>query len=343
MLPIPEPYSRPRANWLNIAALLTDIAFETDLAGGFTAFGGPDVLGYAAPDLLGQNLGDLVALSADFDSGATSIGAIFASLHSRKIAWRGIVGLQRADGTQGVYQLFLAPRLAAPRLAAPRLVALKRAVSRLGPQAVPDPAAETAAEWADGVYGLLINLDAPTLRVVAPGAQFGRVMLDPQTGLWSAASFADAVGRRFDRLDVEGLPGTLLLLGFSRTPPVGRGAVATQLAEELRDIIRPTDLLGRLDATTFALWCDGMDDLTGAERAARFCQRLPAGLPGPPCISVGLAARWPGKAEDAATLIRQAAAALRHAERVSQAAADAGSTESVASGTWRAWNPSLPT
>jgi GGDEF domain-containing protein len=323
MLSIPEPHSRPRAHWLNIAASLTDIAFETDFAGRFTAFGGTDVLGYAAPDLLGQNLGELVALSADFDSGAASIGAIFASLHSRKMAWRGIVGLQRANGTQGVYQLFLAPRLAA--------------------QAAPDPVGETASEWADGAYGLLINLDAPAVRVLAPGAQFGRVMLDPQTGLWSAASFADAVGRRFDRLDVEGLPGTLLLLGFSRTPPVGRSAVATQLAEELRDIIRPTDLLGRLDATTFALWCDGMDDLTGAERAARFCQRLPAGLPGPPRISVGLSARWPGKADDAATLIRRAGAALRHAERVAQAAADAGSTESVAAGTWRAWNPSLPT
>jgi GGDEF domain-containing protein len=348
MLSNPEPHLRPWAHWLNIAALLTDIAFETDIAGRFTAFGGTDVLGYAASDLLRQNLGDLVALSADFDSGAASIGAIFASLHSRKIAWRGMVGLQRADGSQGVYQLFLAPKLAAPKLAAPKLAAPRRGVPRLGfprlaAQAAPDPVAETAAEWADGAYGLLINLDAPTLRVLAPGAHFGRVMLDPQTGLWSAASFADAVGRRFDRLDVEGLPGTLLLLGFSRTPPVGRGAVATQLAEELRDIIRPTDLLGRLDATTFALWCDGMDDLTGAERAARFCQRLPAGLPGPPCISVGLAARWPGKAEDAATLIRRAGAALRHAERVAQAATDAGSTESVASGTWRAWNPSLPT
>ena len=57
MLSIPEPHSRPRAHWLNIAALLTDIAFETDVAGRFTAFGGTDVLGYAAPDLLGQNLG----------------------------------------------------------------------------------------------------------------------------------------------------------------------------------------------------------------------------------------------------------------------------------------------
>jgi GGDEF domain-containing protein len=343
MLSIPEPHLRPWAHWLNIAALLTDIAFETDIAGRFTAFGGTDVLGYAASDLLRQNLGDLVALSADFDSGAASIGAIFASLQSRKIAWRGIVGLQRADGTQGVYQLLLAPKLAAPRRAAPLRAVPRLAVPRLAVRAAPDAVDDTAAELADGAYGLLINLDAPTLRLLAPGAQFGRVMLDPQTGLWSAASFADAIGRRFDRLDVEGLPGTLLLLGFSRTPPVGRSAVATQLAEELRDIIRPTDLLGRLDATTFALWCDGMDDLTGAERAARFCQRLPAGLPGPPCISVGLAARWPGKAEDAATLIRRAGAALRHAERVAQAAADAGSTESVASGTWRAWNPSLPT
>ena len=86
-----------------------------------------------------------------------------------------------------------------------------------------------------------------------------------------------------------------------------------------------------------------MDDLTGAERAAaKFCQRLPAAIPGEPCISVGLAARWPNKAEDVATLIRQASAALRHSDRIAQAAADAGSTEPIAAGTWRAWNPSLP-
>jgi GGDEF domain-containing protein len=305
---------RPATHWLNIASMLADLAFETNIGGRFTAFGSADVLGYPAADLLGLKLSDLFAMKADSDLNPTEFGSIVATLYSRNLQWHGIVVLQRADGTQGNYQLFLAPKTA-----------------RAG-----------VDDSGDGAYGLLIDRDAPGLRVLAPDSERASTMLDPQTGLWSAATFADEAARRFDRLDVEGLPGTLLLLGFSRTPQVGRNAVAARLAEELRDIIRPTDLLGRLDATTFALWCDGMDDLTGAERAARFCQRLPATLPGQPCISVGLAARWPNKTEDVATLIRQASAALRHADRVSQEAADAGSTESIAMGTWRVWNPTLP-
>jgi GGDEF domain-containing protein len=317
MTSIPRQLPVAAAHWLNITATLADLAFETDIAGRFTAFGRTDVLGYAAQDLLGQSLSDLFALR-DCDADATDFRAIFATLYSRHMAWRGVVALQRADGVQGNYQLFLAPKLAA-----------------FG-------AADVISDSGDGAYGLLIDLEAPELRALSPHAQPGRAALDPQTGLWAAASFSEETGRRFDRLDVEGLPGTLLLLGFSRTKPIGRNAVAIRLAEELRDIIRPTDLLGRLDATTFALWCDGMDDLTGAERAAKFCQRLPASIPGEPCISVGLAARWPNKAEDVATLIRQASAALRHADRVAQTAADTGGDAAVAGGTWRAWNPSLP-
>jgi GGDEF domain-containing protein len=307
--------TQPRrpSHWLNIAAMLSDLAFETNIGGRFTAFGSADVLGFAAADLLGRKLSDLAVPEDDSGIDADALGAIVAGLYSRNQEWRGTVMLRRADGSQRSYQLFLAPK-----------------IGRAGEDDV------------DGVYGLLIDRDTAPLPARSPDNERANAMLDAQTGLWSAATFAEEAGRRFDRLDVEGLPGTLLLLGFGRTKPIGHSAVAIRLAEELRDIIRPTDILGRLDATTFALWCDGMDDLTGAERAARFCQRLPAALPGQPCISVGLSARWPNKSEDAETLFRQARAALRHADRIAQAAADAGSTEAVSRGTWRAWNPSLP-
>jgi GGDEF domain-containing protein len=301
-------------HWLNIAGMLADLAFETNLGGRFTAFGSTDVLGHRAAGLIGEKLSGLFALKSDLTLDSNAFGNIVTTIYSRKIIWRGMVTVQRADGSQGSYRLLLAPKNA-----------LHGAEGRI-----------------DGAYGMLIDLDRQESALLTPEAERTDAMLDPQTGLWSAATFTEEAARRFDRLDVEGLPGTLLLLGFSRTPPVGREAVAIRLAEELRDIIRPTDLLGRLDATTFALWCDGMDDLTGAERAARFCQRLPAALPGQPCISVGLAARWHNKHEDAPTLIRQAVAALRQADRVSQEAADAGSDESVSMGTWRVWNPSLP-
>jgi GGDEF domain-containing protein len=164
-------------------------------------------------------------------------------------------------------------------------------------------------------------------------------MLDPQTGLWSAATFAEETTRRFDRLDVEGLPGTLLLLGFSRTPRIGHRAVADRLARELREVSRPTDLLGRISLTTFGLWCDGMDELTGAERAARFCERLPDTLPGKPCICVGVVARWPSSPEEPRGLIQRATIALQQAERAATAALEGRSTEAVAKGTWRVWTP----
>jgi GGDEF domain-containing protein len=160
-----------------------------------------------------------------------------------------------------------------------------------------------------GAYGLLIGMDVPELQMLTPVGGRAIGMLDAQTGLWSASTFAEETGRRFDRLDVEGLPATLLLLGFGRIPAIGHNAVAERLAQELRDVSRPSDILGRINATTFGLWCDGMDDLTGAERAAKFCQRLRAVLPGNPSISVGLVARWPGNIEEPEALIKQASTA----------------------------------
>ncbi len=296
-------------HWLSIASRLCDVAFETDADGQFTAFGNGYPLGYPAADLLGLNLSGIFVLKSDTALEASSFAAIFATIRSQNIAWRGVVDLERANGSQGTYQIILAPKAAADGSA-------------------------------DGSYGLLIDQNAPELNINAE-IDATRAMLDPQTGLWSAGTFADEAGRRFDRLDVEGQPGTLLLLGFGLTPAIGRAAVAIRLAEELRDIIRPTDLLGRINTTIFALWCDGMDHLTGAERAARFCQRLPPALPGNSRISVGLAARWPGSLDDPQTLIGQASAALRLAEAVSKAAAEAGNTDSISQGTWRVWSANL--
>ena len=115
-------------------------------------------------------------------------------------------------------------------------------------------------------------------------------------------------------LDVEDLPGTLLYLGFSRARRCCKAPIAMRLADELRDIVRPTDLLGRINSTTIALWCDGMDHLTGGERAAKFCPQLPAILPERTLITVGVASRWPGSGDDPATVIEHAGVALRLAE-----------------------------
>jgi GGDEF domain-containing protein len=157
-------------------------------------------------------------------------------------------------------------------------------------------------------------------------------MLDPETGLWSARTFAEEIARRFDRLDVEELPGTLLYLGFSRAPAALHGPVAMRLADELRDIVRPTDLLGRVGPTTIALWCDGMDHLTGGERAAKFCSKLPAVLPERTLVSVGVAPRWAGSGDDPASVVEHAAIALRLADMATERL-----TGPEMAGAWRVW------
>ena len=316
-------FNDPTTGWLGIAASLADVAFETDLSGRFTAFGHGQVLGIPADTLISANIADFCALAED----EFSFRAVYAGMIRRGIAWRGLVTATRADGVTGSYQLHLAPTPTGTAGRPPdRLAgAVSGRVSR-------KPSGEIS-----GACGLLIGMEALESGTMTA---FRRTagMLDALTGLWSAANFAEEIGRRFDRLDVEGLPGTLLLLGFSRTPVIGYNAVATRLAQELREFSRPTDIIGRVNATTFGLWCDGMDDLTGAERAARSCQTLPAALPGTPCISVGLIVRWPGNSEVPTGLIRQAMLALRQAERVTPASP--GQAEG-ALGAWQVWNPGL--
>jgi hypothetical protein len=140
------------------------------------------------------------------------------------------------------------------------------------------------------------------------------------------------MARRFDRLDVEELPGALIYLSFARAPAALQSAIAMRLADELRDIVRPTDLLGRMDNTTIGLWCDGMDHLTGGERAAKFCTQLPELLPERPAITVGVSPRWAGSLEDTGSVLEHAAIALRLAELATESAPDPAHM-----GAWRVW------
>ena len=81
--------------------------------------------------------------------------------------------------------------------------------------------------------------------------------------------------RRFDRLDRDGLYGTLLVVGLDglrrlnaeggrlrrATPPWSPPAAA------LNNGVRPTDVTARLSGDLFALWLDGADHFAAAERA----------------------------------------------------------------------------
>jgi hypothetical protein len=304
------PLAKPpfhETSWLAIAAMLADLAFETDCEGCFTAFAPGKVLGYPANRLLGTQAASLLfpALKSRTTEDATaSFKAIIATICAECIGWQGKVRLTPAIGNPGLYRLALAPRITANGVMA-------------------------------GTYGLLFDLEANEEEDAAAAAlpqPAGSPMLDFETGLWTAKSFADEAARRFDRLDVEEMPGTLIFLGFGRAEASLHSAIAMRLAEELRETVRPTDLLGRMDATTFALWCDGMDHLTGGERAARFCKLLPGLLPGSAIITAGLAPRWPGSADDPLTVIQHAQTALRLADL-----ATARQAETPLYGQWRVW------
>jgi len=301
----------PGHSWLAVAAMLADLAFETDPMGQFTAFGPGKALGQPAANLLGVELATLLAGgSAEEEAlSAVQFRSIITTICTECVAWHGKVRLVQSYGGMAFFRLSLAPRISAGLVI--------------------------------GTYGLLFDMDTPELTL--PDRDAGRpddpalirnTMLDAETGLWSNRTFGDEVARRFDRLDVEEHPGTLLYLGFSRSTAKFRSAVAIRLAEELRDIVRPTDLLGRIDETTIGLWCDGMDHLTGGERAAKFCTSLPALLPERAIITVGVAPRWSGSGDNSQSVLEHAAVALRLADMAAERA-NAGGENPV--GAWRVW------
>ncbi|MDE8349192.1 MAG: hypothetical protein POG74_06845 [Acidocella sp.] len=276
----PQPITRRGAavpSWLTPAARLADAAFETDLHGNFTAFGDARFLGFQARPLLGTAIESLFGLSG-------CLAAIITGLPVSGGQWQGQLRLRHAVGPPRLYRLTLAFR-----------------AGRFLAQAT--------------VTGLLIDLEVALESL--PDAGQHSVIASPlcqATKLWLLASFTEQIARRFDRLDVEDRPGTLILLGFGSAEAALHTPIAISIAAELSEIIRPTDLLGRIAPAIVALWCDGMDYLTGAERATRLCKYLPTALPGQSLLSLGLATRWPGSAEDPETLLARAIAALQRAQ-----------------------------
>lgn len=160
---------------------------------------------------------------------------------------------------------------------------------------------------------------------------------DPLTGLLNRRAFLEETTRRIDRLDREELPGTLMYLdidGFTalnnhRGQEAG-DSVLIVAAELLRRTFRPSDILGRIGADEFAVWLDGSDELTAAERAEtmrlifpRSLAALPS-LAGPGGVSptmpiatltIGIACRQPGTYEDLDSILARTAQVQREARR----------------------------
>ena len=95
--------------------------------------------------------------------------------------------------------------------------------------------------------------------------------------------------------------------------------VLVRMASQLRGMVRPSDLVARVGADEFAIWQDGMDHLTAAERAEALCARrmfldLPDGHG--MTFSIGIASRLPGSTDDIRILLRRAHMAAREVKTI---------------------------
>jgi diguanylate cyclase (GGDEF)-like protein len=173
--------------------------------------------------------------------------------------------------------------------------------------------------WAESDYDLAAAV-AVLLRI-AVGTGMGQVGIDRLTGLPNRRWFLDETDRHIDRLDLDASVGTLLLVDIDDLRGVNlRGGraegdrVLTRMASQLRANVRPSDVVARVGADEFAVWHDGMDHLTAAERAEALCSRrmFQDGLGGGAVtFSIGIASRQPGSAEDVRTLLRRSYMAAR--------------------------------
>ena len=179
--------------------------------------------------------------------------------------------------------------------------------------------APRARPWTDADHALGASV-AMLLRV-AIGEGMGQVGIDRLTRIPNRHWFLEEADRHIERLDLDVAVGTLLLIDIDDLRRVnltlGRAQgdrVLVHMASQLRAMVRPSDLVARVGADEFAVWQDGMDHLTAAERADSLCTRrlfqdLPAGHG--VTISVGIASRGPGSAEDIRALLRRAHMAAR--------------------------------
>jgi diguanylate cyclase (GGDEF)-like protein len=173
--------------------------------------------------------------------------------------------------------------------------------------------------WTESDHDLAASV-AMLLRV-AIGAGMGQVGIDRLTGIPNRRWFLDEADRHIGRLDMGVVVGTLSMVDIDDLRRVnlsqGRARgdqILVRMASQLRASVRPGDLVARVGADEFAVWQDGMDHLTAAERAESLCSRrlfhdLSDGHG--VTFSIGIASRNPGSAQDVRTLLRRAHMAAR--------------------------------
>jgi diguanylate cyclase (GGDEF)-like protein len=211
-----------------------------------------------------------------------------------------------------------------------RLVMVCPTRTRFGEQAALVSWRQADSRAWDGDDRMLASAVTAIVRVVLEHEAIQREMArQARTGLLNRRSFMDELTRRFDRLEVDALPGALLFIDLDNFKALNdtrgheAGDEALRIAGQLlRNLVRPTDLVARLGGDEFALWLDGAEELGAAERAEQIRVLGPAALahlsgPGvaPLTMSIGVAARWPGRGEDVEMLLQRADEAMYAVKR----------------------------
>ncbi len=183
------------------------------------------------------------------------------------------------------------------------------------------------AASATGVVRMILDYEAMLQRMAE------QARTDPLTGLLNRRAFMEEMGRHLVRLDRDPGPGTLMFLDVDSFKSVNDryghaagDAVLIALAEILRKLVRPSDLIARLGGDEFAVWLSGADHMTAAERADYLCKITPGAFQRaiPPTdpdepprvgLSIGIATRATGSQETAMDLVRRADLAMYEVKR----------------------------
>jgi diguanylate cyclase (GGDEF)-like protein len=190
-----------------------------------------------------------------------------------------------------------------------------------------------ARPW-DADDRLVVSSATGIIRVIMEHESIQREMArqartDPMTGLLNRRAFMEEMSRRIDRLDREGLPGTLMFVDLDHFKALN-DALGHDVGDEalvlvaalLRSTVRPADLVARLGGDEFAIWLDGADDLAAAERAESLRLNAPKALEEVASgtgirlgMSIGIATRWPGRGEALEVIINRADQAMYQVKR----------------------------
>jgi GGDEF domain-containing protein len=275
--------------WRNTALDFAELAFETDHRGRIVWIGTHSEEGLAATGVIGEMVEALIS-TATADP-----------------AQNPFLGKQPPRG-----HTILLPNAASGAPHRRMLVTTQRVADETGRET--------------GLRGMAIAVQEP-----APVAAEWHWRLHPATGLLTSIGLFDDILRRTERLDHEGKPGTLLLIEMEAlstdqttlTPHMESEAVLS-IVELLRAIFRPTDLLGQISERIFAIWMDGADHLTAAERAEALRRHAEPLLidaiaaplqPGQPLITQAITTRPAGSTETVAALLARARQTLEQVHR----------------------------